>query len=228
MTHDQPLPPIRYNLILASASPRRQQFLRELGLPYTVVVADIDESPYDGEAPTALAARLATAKARAVAQRLENQHAPQLIIAADTVVALGDQLLGKPADAAEATAMLTALRGRTHEVISGVSVLDVAADRQVTRVNTTHVQMRAYSDDEIAAYVATGDPFDKAGGYAIQHRTFAPVQSLSGCISGVIGLPLADLRDLLQDFGVPLATSVLAVCQPHTDFRCCQATDLIG
>lgn len=118
--------------------------------------------------------------------------------------------------------MLTALRGRSHDVHSGVSVFDVATNRQLTCVNTTHVSMRAYTDAEIAAYVASGDPFDKAGGYAIQHREFAPVASLDGCISGVIGLPLGDLCDLLREFGVNCPVSAWAVCQPHTEFRCCR------
>jgi septum formation protein len=211
-----------YELILASASPRRQQFLRDLGLSFTIVVADIDETPLPHEAPIILAERLAQAKAKAVAARLPSAGPPRLIIAADTVVALGKLQLGKPGDDAEATAMLAQLRDRVHEVHSSVSVLDPAHGRQRTRVNTTQVLMRAYTDAEIAAYVATGDPMDKAGAYAIQHRTFAPVQALTGCISGVIGLPLADLRDLLAEFGVSLPQDVVAACQPHTDFRCCQ------
>lgn len=222
MTNNQ-CPMNSYSLILASASPRRQQFLRDLGLSFTVVAADIDETPLLGEAPIALAARLATTKGRAVAQRLPNQETPSLVIAADTVVALGYTLLGKPADAQEAFSMLDQLRDRVHEVHSGVSVVSTASGVQRTVVNTTQVQMRAYTDSEIAAYIATGDPFDKAGAYAIQHKEFAPVCSLRGCISGVIGLPLGDLRDLLAEFGVQLPTSVVSACQSHTDFPCCQA-----
>jgi septum formation protein len=210
-------------LILASASPRRQQFLRDLGLTFTVVVADIDETPRPQEAPIDLARRLAASKAQAVAARLSPSAQPRLIIAADTVVALGELQLGKPADAADATAMLRQLRDRVHQVHSGISVLATSSGQQRTVVNTTDVRMRAYTDAEIAAYVATGDPMDKAGAYAIQHREFAPVQALTGCISGVIGLPLADLRDLLAGFGVTLPHSVVDACQPHTAFRCCQA-----
>lgn len=211
-----------YELVLASASPRRQQFLRDLGLSYTLVVAPVDENPRPGEAPVALAYRLAEAKARAAAARLPQDGRPRLVIAADTVVALGDLLLGKPVDAAEATTMLAQLRDRVHEVHSGVSVLDPLHKVQRTRVNTTAVRMRAYTDAEIVAYVATGDPLDKAGAYAIQHRQFAPVAAVNGCISGVIGLPLADLRDLLAEFGVTTPRTVLDACQPHTDFPCCQ------
>jgi septum formation protein len=207
-------------LILASGSPRRQQFMRELGLTYTVVVADIDETPHAGETPIALAHRLAEAKAAAVAARLAPQ--PALVIAADTVVALGGQLLGKPVDDTDATSMLTQLRNRAHEVHSSICVLDSVSGRRVTRVNSTAVQMRDYSDAELAAYVASGDPRDKAGAYAIQHPEFAPVCALNGCISGVIGLPLGDLRDLLADFGVALPAPVAAVCVRQTEFGCCQ------
>jgi len=213
-------------LILASGSPRRQQFLRELGLDFRVVVADIDETPFPGEAPIPLAQRLATAKAQAVAARLPAGEAG-LIIAADTVVAQGAELLGKPVDAADAVRMLRALRALPHHVHSGISLLDTGSGRQVSRVNSSLVQMRDYSDAELADYVATGDPLDKAGAYAIQHPTFAPVSALTGCISGVIGLPLADLRDLLAAFGVTLATPVVPVCARHTSFPCCQLAQVM-
>jgi septum formation protein len=213
-----------YQLVLASASPRRQQFLRDLGLPFTVLVAAIDETPLPNETPVALAPRLAAAKAQAVAQRLPNNGTPYLVIGADTVVALESTLLGKPADEREATAMLELLRNRVHEVHSGVSVLDAVSGERRTRVNTTQVLMRNYTDAELAAYVATGDPLDKAGAYAIQHREFAPVQALTGCISGVIGLPLPDLRALLREFGVALPQEIVMACQPHTSFLCCQHT----
>ncbi|MBX3011812.1 MAG: septum formation protein Maf [Caldilineaceae bacterium] len=209
-------------LILASGSPRRQQFLRELGLDFVVQVADIDETPDVAEAPLALAYRLATTKARAVAARLAPTHAPAVIIAADTVVALGDQQLGKPGDDAEATHMLTLLRDCTHEVHTGLSLLAWPAGTQETVINTTQVQMRNYTDAEIAAYIATGDPFDKAGAYAVQHPTFAPVCALQGCISGVIGLPLADLRRLLAAAGVEIPHALGPVCQRQTQFLCCQ------
>jgi septum formation protein len=213
---------IPYQIVLASASPRRQQFLRELGLAFTVLVADIDETPLPNETPVALAQRLAAAKARAVAQRLPDDGTPYLVIGADTVVSLRSDLLGKPVDDREAIAMLERLRNRIHEVHSGVSILDVASGVQRTRVNTTQVLMRNYSDAELFAYVATGDPLDKAGAYAIQHREFAPVQALDGCISGVIGLPLPDLRELLHQFGVVVPMEIITICQPHTRFPCCQ------
>lgn len=210
-------------LILASGSPRRQQFLRELGLEFAVRVADIDETPHPAEAPLALAHRLAERKARAVAARLDAAPFGYVIIAADTVVALGHQLLGKPADAAEATQMLTLLRNREHEVHTGVSVLAWPDNQQQTCVNTTRVQMRDYSDADLVAYVASGDPLDKAGAYAIQHPEFAPVCALHGCLSGVIGLPLGDLRTLLANVGITLTEPLPPICQRQANFVCCQA-----
>ena len=209
-------------VILASGSPRRQQFLRELGVEFVVQVADIDETPFAAEEPTALALRLAETKARAVAARQANSAAPAIIIAADTVVALGKHLLGKPADAAEATHMLTLLRDREHEVHTSVSVLCWPSGEQQSCVNTTEVQMRNYSDADLAAYVATGDPLDKAGAYAIQHPDFSPVCALRGCLSGVIGLPLGDLRALLANVGVVLTAPLAPVCRRQTTFACCQ------
>ncbi|MEZ4732163.1 MAG: Maf family protein [Caldilineaceae bacterium] len=209
-------------LILASGSPRRQQFLRELGLPFVVQVADIDETPAAAEAPIDLALRLASSKAQAVAARLATSKNDYIIVAADTVVALDNQLLGKPADAAEAIQMLTVLCDRTHEVHTSISVLCWPNGEQQTWVNTTQVQMRNYSDAEIAAYVATGDPLDKAGAYAIQHPDFAPVCALQGCMSGVIGLPLGDLRALLANVGIELTAAVVPVCCRQTHFPCCQ------
>uniref|UniRef100_A0A540V9C5 dTTP/UTP pyrophosphatase n=1 Tax=Litorilinea aerophila TaxID=1204385 RepID=A0A540V9C5_9CHLR len=214
-------------LILASASPRRRQFLAELGFQFTVLAADIDETPLPGEAPVELARRLAEAKAQAVARQCREMGRPQpnaatLVVAADTVVALGDVLLGKPEDEADATRMLRTLRGRPHQVHSGVSVLRLDDGQQRTRVNSTTVHMRHYSDAEIRAYVASGDPLDKAGAYAIQHPTFAPASRVEGCVSGVIGLPLADLVALLADFGLAWQGSLPTLCGRHTSFPCCQ------
>jgi septum formation protein len=209
-------------LILASQSPRRQQFLRDLGLEFTVMVADIDETPRVGEAPIDLVRRLAEEKARAIAAGM-NPDQPTLIIAADTVVALGDRLLGKPRDADDAVATLALLRGKKHNVHSGVSVLDIDSGRQLTRINSTQVRIRAYSDAEIAAYVAGGDPMDKAGAYAIQHKQFAPVAQMDGCFASVMGLPLADLRDLLAAFGVTVPRALPPICEQHSDgIACCQ------
>lgn len=214
-------------LILASSSPRRQAYLRELGLTFRVVPADIDETPQVNEDPIALAHRLASSKAQAVAQRLP-QSTRAVIVAADTVVAMGRDLLGKPDDAADAIRMLRVMRDADHDVHSAVSVLEVVTGQnhtqQHTMVSTTVVRMRDYSDEEIAAYVATGDPLDKAGAYAIQHPAFRPAASIQGCLSGVVGLPLGVLRDLLGRVGIEIRQDVVAVCEAHTHFACCQRT----
>ena len=212
-------------LILASASQRRQQFLRDLGLTFTISVADIDETPLPGELPAPMTVRLAAAKARAVAERLPASDAPRLVIASDTTVAMGDTILGKPLDGADATRMLQELRGRDHEVISAVSALRLPHFGQATCINRTTVTMRDYSDDEIEAYVATGDPMDKAGAYGIQSRDFAPVVALDGCYAGVMGLPLADFCDLLAAFGVQTPVAPHAACLLFNTFACCAASE---
>jgi septum formation protein len=218
---DAMTPPIA--LILASASQRRQQFLRDLGLPFTVHVADIDETPLPQEEPAAMTQRLAEAKARTVADRLATTPTDALIIASDTTVALGGEIYGKPTNDADATRMLRDLRNRDHVVISAVSVLRLSDQRQATRVNVTTVTMRAYTDAEIAAYVASGDPLDKAGAYGIQSPGFAPACALDGCYASVMGLPLNDLCELLAQFGVRPPQHVADVCLQFNPFTCCAA-----
>lgn len=218
------------NVILASASPRRRAFLAALGIPHHTVAADIDETPQPGESATALAARLAQSKARHIALALAPAEQPALVIGADTVVALEGELLGKPASAEAAAAMLAALRGRVHQVHSGLAVVQINGEQISERVvvNTTDVTMRDYSDEEIAAYVATGDPLDKAGGYAIQHRGFEPVARLAGCPGGVMGMPAADLLALLLAFGISSAEPIAPVCRGLTGLPCCQIDSLSG
>lgn len=206
-------------VILASSSPRRYDFLARLGVPFTAQAANVDETPLPGEEPVALAIRLALSKANKVAQ----DHAAQpgtMVIGADTVVALDGALLGKPVDDTEAVAMLRQLRGKPHEVHSAVCLVRPGAEAR-TAVSTTTVWMRDYSDAEIAAYVATGDPLDKAGAYAIQHPEFLPVARIEGCLSSVVGLPLGELHDLLAQAGVRTA-DVVTVCEAHTYFACCR------
>lgn len=213
------------NLILASASPRRRRFLLEMGIPHQLRAADIDEEPLPHEDPTDLAMRLAHAKAASVANSLSLEKFPSLIIASDTVVAVDGETLGKPMDEDEASAMLRRLRGRTHQVHTAIVLFLVAADgiHDQSHLNTTEVDMRHYSDEEIVAYVSSGDPFDKAGGYAIQHRGFEPVAGLRGCPAGVMGLPLADLRTLLLHFGIDVAADLPPICRHLTGLICCQS-----
>lgn len=206
-----------FELVLASQSPRRRQLLAGLGFTFTVDAADVDETPLPEEQPDALVCRLCRAKADAVAAR----HPCAIVLAADTVVALDGVLLGKPADPAEATAMLRALRGRTHEVYTAVC----AASNGVltSRLSTSHVTMRPYSDAEIAAYVASGDPLDKAGAYAIQHPAFSPVAAWAGCYAGVMGLPLQLAADMLADVGMSAPVLAPTVCRSLNGGRCCAA-----
>lgn len=216
-------------IILASASQRRQQFLRDLGLTFSIRLPDIDETPLPNEDPTAMVVRLAEAKAQAVARRLSapSYEAPYenvLIIASDTTVALDGKIYGKPENAEDAMRMLRDLRNRTHEVISAVTVLQPATAHIATRVNRNAVTMRNYSDAEMSAYVASGDPIDKAGAYAIQSPEFAPVCALDGCFASVMGLPLVELCELLATFGVTTLRTPLQVCSTINPFPCCAAS----
>jgi septum formation protein len=197
-------------LILASSSPRRRQLLALLDLPFTVTKTEVEESPLADEDPAATAQRLSHAKAQAAAVRLGEG----LIVAADTLVVLEGEILGKPADPTEATAMLRRLRNREHRVFSGLTLLDAASGREATAVVETRVWMRPTSDEEIAAYVASGDPLDKAGAYAIQHAGFHPVARLWGCPANVMGLPLCRLDTMLRAFGVPLGATPVQACRP--------------
>lgn len=184
----------RPGLVLASASPRRRDLLAAAGLAFTVRPTDVDERPLPGEPPRALALRLARAKAAAARQSTD--PAGTCYIGSDTVVAQGHVSLGKPADAAEARATLRALSGTEHRVITAVAVLTRGRTR--TRVVTARVRFRPLTDAEIAAYVATGEPFDKAGAYGIQGRGGALVDRISGSYTAVIGLPLHETLALLE------------------------------
>jgi MAF protein len=204
-------------IVLASGSPRRRAFLELLGLDHTVDPAEIDEPTLNRvENPEAFARALARAKASVVGAR----HPGTIVLAADTVVSLDGELLGKPSTAAEATAMLRVLRGRTHEVSTGVAV--AAPDGRLRLGGTTtRVTMRPYGDEEIAASVAAGTPFDKAGGYAIQDQELVPVAHFDGCYCNVVGLPLATTILLLRESGVEPPIS-----QPHRLLPYCLACPL--
>jgi len=201
-TADPPDP----RLVLASASPRRRELLASLGLAFTVRPVDLDETPRDGEAARDYVSRLAREKAAAEA------GAGELVLAADTVVVLpgggrtaaSERLLGKPADAAEARRMLAEIAGRTHSVLTGVALLGAspAGDRRlVSEVTSTEVEMAAMGDDEIAWYVATGEPLDKAGAYAIQDVGALFVAAIDGNYTNVVGLPLPTVSRLFAALG---------------------------
>lgn len=184
-------------IVLASASPRRRDLLEQLGVQFEVLAPDIDEAVRSGENARQYVLRLAAAKAAAVANASD-----ALVIAADTTVELDGRILGKPADPSEATAMLSALSARTHRVHTGVAVR--LGHATVTEVATTMVTMTPIGPDAIRWYIATGEPFDKAGGYAVQGAAGVFVQRISGSVSNVVGLPLPTLVRLAQQLGVTL------------------------
>jgi MAF protein len=205
------------HLVLASNSPRRRQLLALTGWAFKVIPAEVDESQRPSEAPGDYVMRLARGKARACAGQAEED---ELILAADTAVVDGEEILGKPKDKAEAAKMLAALRGHSHQVCTGVALLRMKDRRLVTDLCVTEVPMRAYGDEEIAGYVATADPLDKAGAYAIQHPKFQPVEKLSGCYASVMGLPLCHLVRSLSRFEVTPAVDVPGNCQSALNYPC--------
>ena len=186
-------------LLLASASPRRRELLAQLGVSFRVAAVDIDESPVPGEAPRDLVLRLARGKAE---RALADSETGQWVLGADTVVAVGKEILGKPADAAEAAAMLERLSGRAHIVYSGLALARSGFATRVAAVRT-RVWMRDIAADEVAAYLATGEPLGKAGAYAIQGRAAAFVRFLAGSYSNVVGLPLFELDAMLREIPDP-------------------------
>jgi septum formation protein len=186
-------------LILASASPRRRELLAQAGFSFTVHPAQIPEDPLDGEDPIAYVTRLAREKAQAVfAEVAASAEAAQglVVLGADTTVTLDKAILGKPEDAADAARMLRLLSGRTHRVITGVAV--VTAEGAEAAAEVTAVQFLTLSEEEIAAYVATGEPMDKAGAYAIQGRAARWIPRIEGCYFNVVGLPISLVSTLLE------------------------------
>jgi septum formation protein len=183
-------------LTLASVSPRRRQLLEQIGVPHLVSGADIDETVRPGEAPGDYVVRVACAKARAVHERAGELP----VLAADTIVVIDGLILGKPRDRAEGSAMLGRLSGRTHEVLTAVAL--ATAGGVAFRVSASTVRLRAVTAAECAAYWDSGEPRDKAGGYAIQGRGALFIEHLSGSFSGVMGLPLYETGQLLAAAGL--------------------------
>lgn len=203
--------------ILASNSPRRRELLGLLGLDFVVMPADVDESTLEGETPQDYVLRLAERKARAVAIGFDSAT---WVIAADTTVVDDGEILGKPLDQAEAEQMLHRLRGRAHQVFTALAVYNAEGRTLQTDLGESQVPMRNYTDEEAQAYIASGDPFDKAGGYAIQHAGFHPVEDIQSCYANVVGFPLCHLGRTLRKMGQPLAANVPAVCQTALGYHC--------
>lgn len=187
------------SIILASASPRRQELLRQVGCEFTVIVSDVIEDNNQNCPPAELAVALSKAKALDVAAKA---GAEDVVIGADTIVVLGDQVYGKPADAEDARRMLSDLSGREHHVITGITV--VQGDNMWTGFAVTAVNIAELSVEDIKSYIATGEPMDKAGAYAIQGMGALFVKGISGCYSNVVGLPIFTLSEILKKAGVRL------------------------
>jgi MAF protein len=208
-------------LVLASNSPRRRELLALGGWKFVPRPAEVDESQRPGEAADKYVLRLAESKAR-TCLRFCAETSPEdgIILAADTAVVDGTAVLGKPKDPAEAARMLRGLRGHNHQVLTGIAVLHPGNGTLVTDLCVTEVPMRTYGDDEIEAYVASGDPLDKAGAYAIQNATFHPVERLGGCHASVMGLPLCHLTRSLRILGFAPAVDIAAACQSALKYAC--------
>ncbi|HLZ24953.1 MAG TPA: Maf family protein [Ktedonobacterales bacterium] len=201
-----PRPP----LFLASASPRRRQILTEAGIPFTLHVTSVDEDTltheYTGPLDR-LGEYLARQKARAACDSLAHVGLSGTVLASDTTVLIDGQSLAKPRDHREASAMLRTLRGREHVVATGIALAGPTPEHMISATAATRVRMRDFNDAELTAYVATGDPLDKAGAYSIQHPNFSPVAAITGCHLGVIGLPVCLVSALVN--GTPLPPDAL-------------------
>jgi septum formation protein len=189
-------------LILASASPRRAEILRNAGIRFEICSTDVDESRLDNESPSDYVRRLALAKAVSAAHKNPNLGADVLIIGADTVVVVDEAILGKPKSSDDAKRMLRSISGRVHEVHTGLALLQTSGMQQRVVEEISRVHFAYLSDQEIADYLATGEPFDKAGAYAIQGLGGRYVSRIEGCYFNVMGLPLARLWTLLREFGL--------------------------
>ncbi len=241
------LPVNEYHLTLASGSPRRREFLTLGGWKFNVIPSSVDETNITNDSPDVHVIRLAASKARKVLDQIKNRSkqnvkrngretdinlsdGPYLILGADTIVVDGKDILGKPADEAEAVCMLEDLRSRIHQVYTGLALFswDPRTSNSnschepytnfslITNVCITDVVMRDYTDDEVTDYVASKDPMDKAGAYAIQNSVFQPVKSIRGCFTNVIGVPLCHIAQAFRDMGIepPIETEeILQRCQ---------------
>jgi septum formation protein len=203
-------------LILASGSPRRQELMRLLEIPFEVRVPQVDEVIKPGEIPAEVPQRISRLKAEWVAREIGEG----IVVAADTVVVHKGDILGKPCDAEDAAAMLRRLRTERHLVLSGVTVMNGATGKQITELCESKVWLRPMDDAEIKAYVASGDPLDKAAAYAIQNNDFAPVAQVVGCPANVMGLPMCHVVRNLRRMGVTLPTTLPTQCEIRYGYLC--------
>lgn len=188
-------------LILASASARRAQILRDAGIPFEIARANVNERRKRGERAMAMTRRLARAKAQIIAKQLGKRRLQAIVIGADTTVEVNDELLGKPQSFAAAREMLRKLAGRTHRVVTSVAAIRLPDHAEVIVTETTRVRFAPLSADDIAQYLATGEPLDKAGAYAVQGVGGRFIERINGCYFNVVGLPLARLYRMLIQLG---------------------------
>ncbi|CAG7631085.1 dTTP/UTP pyrophosphatase [Paenibacillus solanacearum] len=192
-------------IILASSSPRRQELIRSLNLPYEIIVSSVDESTEPGLSPADIVEQLSGRKAQAVYERCKAEARygnGGVVVGSDTIVVLDGEVLGKPKDGEDALRMLRALQGREHEVFSGVAVIDMQTGERHVSHRRTNVRMKPLDDEKIRRYIATGEPMDKAGSYGIQGLGATIVEEIVGDYFSVVGLPMSLLSDLLARFDV--------------------------
>jgi septum formation protein len=206
-----------YDFKLASGSPRREELLGIAGWNVLLHPVTIEEIGYPNEDPASFAERLAFEKAKKAVS-----EDGMIVLGADTIVVLGDQVLGKPKDQRHAAAMLEELRGKVHQVITAIALVDRVHDRSLVDICETDVPMRNYSQDAIDAYIATGSPMDKAGAYGIQDGDFCPVDldAMGGCFANVMGLPLCHLARALIKLDRMTPENVYENCMEHTKYQC--------
>lgn len=213
----------KIKFVLASNSPRRRQLFGLGGWEFGVLVADVDETLFENEPPREYVVRLAKAKSLAIQARAKSEA---VIVGADTTVVDGNQILGKPADENDARRMLKQLRGRVHQVFTGIAVL--RGGQMLADVCVTDVPMRDYADDEIERYIQTGDPLDKAGAYAIQHPEFQPVSALEGCYAGVMGLPMCHILRMMGRLDIFSPVDMPQACQTLLQYECKVSSAILG
>ncbi len=203
-------------IILASNSPRRKELLALTGWEFQVDSMAQDERQLPGEQPLPYVRRVAIDKA----SRSNTANADDVIVAADTIVLDGEEILGKPDSKDDAVRILQQLRGRNHQVLTSVVIRQPVRSLIQDEMCVSRVRMRKYSDAEIGEYVATGDPLDKAGAYAVQNKAFHPVTGFRGCFANVMGLPLCHLARLLAKLGMRAVQDIPSACQGHLQYHC--------
>jgi septum formation protein len=214
-----------FKVLLASTSPRRRQMLAWVVDEFNAVSANIDETPFAEEEPGDYVRRMARLKGE---QALQDYPEVQLLLASDTIVVHGGKILGKPKDAADAQRMLVDLRGKIHTVLTAITIINQVSGLTIHDCCIAEVPMRLYTDEEIRQYIASGDPFDKAGAYAIQNESFHPVEKFSGCYACVMGLPLCHVVRQLSKMGMSLSQDIMVICYQRLSYSCTVSNSVLS